>query len=75
MDWTLKDGQQLSQEVMSARGGPDLPFGPEKIRAKIEGIVEPAYPAMFGILESILALNAEALNTSWRETVARMTAV
>ena len=75
VDWTMKDGQQLSYEVMSARGGPDLPFGPEEIRAKIEGIVELAYPAMFGVLESILALNPEALNTSWRGTVAGMTVV
>ena len=71
----MKDGQELPHEVMSARGGPDLPFGPEEIRAKIEGIVELAYPAMFGVLESILALNPEALNTSWRGRVARMTVV
>ena len=75
VDWTMKDGQRLSQEVMSARGGPDLPFGPEEIRAKIKGIVAPAYPAMFGILDSILALDADALNASWRETVAGMTDV
>jgi hypothetical protein len=50
-----------------------LPFGPDEIRTKIEGIVAPAYPAMFGILDIILALDTEALNASWRETVAGMT--
>jgi hypothetical protein len=69
----MKDGRQLMQEVMSARGGPDLPFSPDEIRTKIEGIVAPAYPAMFGILDIILALDTEALNASWRETVAGMT--
>jgi 2-methylcitrate dehydratase PrpD len=72
--WTLKDGTTLSEEVMSARGGPDLPFGPEEIRAKIEDIVAPPYPAMFEILESILALDAKTLKSGWRGTVARMTA-
>ncbi|MDB9750085.1 MmgE/PrpD family protein [Planktomarina temperata] len=73
VEWTMKNGRQLTQEVMSARGGPDLPFGPDEIRTKIEGIVAPAYPAMFGILDIILALDTEALNASWRETVAGMT--
>jgi 2-methylcitrate dehydratase PrpD len=71
--WTLKDGRTLTEEVTSARGGPDLPFGPDEIRAKIKSIVSEPYPAMFGALEKILALDPAILASGWRETVARMT--
>ncbi len=71
--WTLKDGSTISEEVMSARGGPDLPFGPDEIRAKIESIVSEPYPAMFAVLDKILTLDPETLAGGWRTTVARMT--
>jgi 2-methylcitrate dehydratase PrpD len=71
--WTLKDGSTATEEVMSARGGPDLPFGPDEIRAKIKSIVSEPYPAMFGVLDNILSLDPATLAGGWRATVARMT--
>lgn len=71
--WTLEDGSTLSEEVMSARGGPDLPFTPDEIRAKIHGIVDAPYPAMGGVVDALLGLDAHALARSWGETVREIT--
>lgn len=71
--WTLKDGRTLTEEVLSARGGPDLPFGPDEIRAKIAGIVSAPYPAMGRVLERIMDLEPGSLTTSWADTVKEMT--
>ena len=73
VSWTLKDGRTLTEEVLSARGGPDLPFGPDEIRAKIAGIVSAPYPAMGPLLERIMDLDTGSLTTSWADTVKEMT--
>lgn len=72
--WTLDDGIRLTEEVLSARGGPDLPFTPDEIRAKIHGIVAAPYPAMAPALDAIMALESRALGRGWAGTVAAMTA-
>ncbi|MEM1431339.1 MAG: MmgE/PrpD family protein [Pseudomonadota bacterium] len=71
--WRLRDGTELVEEVLSARGGPDLPFSPAEIRGKIHGIVSPVYPAMAGGLDALLALEPDTLARPWSESVARMT--
>ena len=71
--WTLKDGRTLTHEVLSARGGPDLPFTPDEIRQKIKDIVSDPYPNMFAYLEKILELEPEVLAKGWKENVAWMT--
>lgn len=68
--WELADGTSVEQECMSARGGPDRPFKPAEIHAKITGIVAPAYPELSETLTRLLALNADTLSKSWRELVA-----
>lgn len=70
--WTLADGSTLSEEVLSARGGPDLPFGPEEIREKIAGIVGVPYPQMGAVLEDIMSLDPAALARGWDDTVKTM---
>ena len=64
---TLHDGAAYQSECMSARGGPDRPFKPAEIHAKITGIVAPAYPELSETLTRLLALNADTLSKSWRE--------
>jgi 2-methylcitrate dehydratase PrpD len=71
--WTLDDGSTLTEEVMSARGGPDLPFTPVEIRAKIHGIVGAPYPAMLAVVDALLDLDTMALSRPWDETVGGMT--
>jgi len=71
--WTLDDGTRLTEEVLSARGGPDLPFSPEEIRAKIHGIVAGPYPAMAAELDAILGLEPAVLGRRWDAAVAAMT--
>lgn len=72
--WTMRDGARLTEEVLSARGGPDLPFADAEIRDKIAAIVGPPYPAMAGELEAIMALDPAALGRPFDAAVERMTA-
>lgn len=71
--WTLDDGAKLMEEVLSARGGPDLPFTPAEIRAKICSIVDVPYPAMSAVTDAILNLDDAMLSRTWREVVRSMT--
>jgi 2-methylcitrate dehydratase PrpD len=71
--WELADGTRLTEECLSARGGPDRPFAPEEIRTKIHGIVQDPYPAMAPALDALMALDPAALEQGWAETVADMT--
>ena len=71
--WTLDDGSTVSEEVLSARGGPDLPFKPDEIRTKIRNIVHVPYPDMSAVTDAILDLDQTTLSQSWRETVRTMT--
>ncbi len=70
--WTLANGTKVTEEVLSARGGPDRPFEPEEIREKIHGIVAAPYPAMPEILDGLLELSDDVLSGKWSDTVARM---
>lgn len=72
--WTMADGSTVSEEVLSARGGPDLPFSPEEIHAKIAGIVSGPYPAMLPVLDQILTLDKGTLSRPWADVVAQMVA-
>ena len=72
--WELDDGSTISEEVLSARGGPDLPFTPDEIRAKAQGIVAGPYPAMAATLDLLLALDGQALAQRWDHAVEAMTA-
>lgn len=74
LTWILADGSRLTEEVLSARGGPDLPFGPDEIRAKVADIVDDPYPRMASILDAIIALDADVLAARWDSVVARATA-
>lgn len=71
--WRLTDGRELTEEVLSARGGPDLPFAPQEIRRKIRTIVDDPYPAMGPVLEEILDLQPVRLEQGWHDAVAAMT--
>lgn len=67
-------GARITEECLSARGGPDRPFAPEEIRAKITGIVDGPYPRMAPPLLRLLDLDAALLAAPWDRTVAAMTA-
>jgi 2-methylcitrate dehydratase PrpD len=71
--WTLANGTRVTEEVLSARGGPDRPFEPSEIREKIHGIVAAPYPAMPDILDQLLDLSDHVLSARWSDTVSRMT--
>ena len=65
------DGSAHASECISARGGPDKPFGPDIIEAKINGIMAPAYPNAVATMKQCIALDGSLLKESWRNMVAR----
>jgi 2-methylcitrate dehydratase PrpD len=65
----LDDGSKYSEECISAGGGPDKPFGPEMIKAKIDGIMAPAYPNAPQIIGRCLSLDRALLEMPWRDVV------
>jgi 2-methylcitrate dehydratase PrpD len=72
--WTLDDGSTLTEEVLSARGGPDLPLSAAEIAAKIRAITAAPYPAMPDALDRLIALDPATLGRPWPALVAEMTA-
>lgn len=72
--WEMNDGTRLTEECLSARGGPDRPFAPEEIATKVFGIIEAPYPAMGPELTRLLLLDPALLARPWTDTVATMTA-
>lgn len=72
--WEMNDGARLTEECLSARGGPDRPFAPDEIAAKVLGIVGEPYPAMGPELTRLLALDPAPMGRPWTDTVAAMTA-
>lgn len=72
--WTMADGSRLTEDIPSARGGPDRPFTAEEIRAKIRGITAAPCPGMADVLEALMALDPDTLATPWPNLVARMVA-
>jgi 2-methylcitrate dehydratase PrpD len=70
--WELEDGSRITEEVLSARGGPDRPFTREEIKAKVSGIVDPIYPGMFDVLSRLMALDDDVIRTPWSTLVHQM---
>ncbi len=70
--WQLDDGLQITEEVLSARGGPDRPFTPDEIKTKVSGIVDPVYPDMFAVLDRVMALADDVLDRPWSTLVRQM---
>jgi 2-methylcitrate dehydratase PrpD len=71
--WKFRDGAEMSAVVMNPRGGADQPFDEPMLLSKLAentGAVLPGAPTR---LAAIVAGDAGALATGWRETVAAMT--
>ncbi len=66
---TLEDGSSHASECVSARGGPDRPFGQDVIQAKISGIVASAYPRASALMERCMALDSMTMRMPWRNLV------
>ena len=71
---TLDDGSRHSSKCVSARGGPDKPFGPEVIQAKINDIMAPTYPNAPAVVGQCLSLDRSLLDMRWRDVVAGLVA-
>jgi 2-methylcitrate dehydratase PrpD len=73
--WVLASGERLEAECLSARGGPDRPFSPAEIMAKVSDITAPVYPAFAPVAEGLIALEPGLMVEPWEAVVERLTGV
>ena len=71
--WRLSDGEIWSEAVESARGGSDQPFSTEELLGKIDELTHAVFPAMPGVLRSLIADPHATAATPWRDVVTQMT--
>lgn len=68
----LLDGTRLSKTCDSARGGPDRPFSPAEIIAKVGALTATVYPDLAPRLEGLLALDGAQLGRRWDDLLTGM---
>jgi 2-methylcitrate dehydratase PrpD len=70
----FRDGRTLVSECLSARGGPDQPFDEEVIFEKVGTIAAKVYPRFLTTIRSLAELDAQRMQSRWRDAVAELTA-
>ncbi len=68
----LKNGQVLSRDCMSAKGGPDRPFTEEEILAKVTQLTSGVYPNLASTLTDLLVLTPAKKTERWDTLVERL---
>ena len=68
----LKNGQVLSRDCMSAKGGPDRPFTEEEILAKVTQLTSEVYPNLASTLTDLLVLTPVKKAERWDTLVGRL---
>jgi 2-methylcitrate dehydratase PrpD len=71
--WRLSNGEVWSEAVENARGGADQPFSTDELLGKIDELTRAAFPAMSGVLRSLIVDPRAVAATPWRDVVAQMT--
>jgi 2-methylcitrate dehydratase PrpD len=66
----LHDGDKLSAECLSAKGGPDQPFSKEEILLKLATLTKDVYPAMALMVGEFLTLDEKFISAAWNKLVA-----
>jgi 2-methylcitrate dehydratase PrpD len=69
----LHDGLIVSQECISAKGGPDRPFTEKEILEKVKNISKDSYPFLTETLTSFLDPSPAKLAQSWNSVVMLLT--
>lgn len=67
-----RDGEHLTSECLSARGGPDRPFGRAELLDKIRELTAPVYPCGLAVLTSLIELPPQRRTQGWAEIVAAL---
>lgn len=71
----FSDGGRAVRECLSARGGPDRPFGQGALRGKIRELTAAAYPAAPAVLASLIDLPPHRKEQGWAEIVGELCGV
>ncbi len=69
----FEDGNSLTKECLSAKGGPDRPFSVEEILKKISTLTGEVYPNLTPTVVDLLTLNGSMRAKRWDELVAQLT--
>jgi 2-methylcitrate dehydratase PrpD len=71
--WHLSDGERWTAAVENARGGADQPFSTDELLHKIDALTCAIFPAMSGVLRSLISDPRTLAASPWRDLVAQMT--
>jgi 2-methylcitrate dehydratase PrpD len=71
----LQGGDSVTAECLSARGGPDRPFGEAELWAKVQRLAEPVAPALPAVMRRLVLAatqdsEASALDRPWSDWLA-----
>ena len=69
---TLRDGGDLTAECLSAAGGPDRPFPPAMLDAKVQALTGDVYPNLAPTLLALVDARRIREAGGWGDVVARM---
>jgi 2-methylcitrate dehydratase PrpD len=64
---------QYQAECLCARGSPSRPFSFEEIRQKVDRICACVYPDLAKVMDRLVSLEDDLLDSSWGETVSELT--
>ena len=67
------DGESLTSECLSARGGPDRPFDEQVIVDKVDGLTRAVYPRLTAVMLDVMALSKARMQQRWSDAVAELT--
>lgn len=70
----FRDGRRVTEEVLSAQGGPDRPFPPAVLDEKLAAMLAPVYPRFMPIFHGLRSADQAYLTRGWRDLVADFTA-
>lgn len=69
----LDDGRTLTEECLSARGGPDRPLSEVEVLGKVSRLTGDVYPDLGAVVSDLLERSPARTAEGWDEVVARFT--
>ena len=69
MTVSLGNGRRIVRECLSARGGPDRPFGDDVVFDKLRTLASPVYPQFGPAFHVLMRADPQVLSRTWIEIV------
>ena len=62
---TLRSGEKLEAECLSAAGGPDRPLPPGTVLGKMSSLAAPVYPGIRPVFEDLMRMTPQRMTQGW----------